>query len=303
MEFTDPSSTIGIAGTGRMGTALATRLLGLGHSVVVWNRTAEKTEKLAGAGAGVATSPSELASAAEIVLTSLSDSGALVSTYSGVNGLLVGDVAGHLFIEMSTLQPADVQALAIEVRSKGAALIDCPVGGSVGPALEGRLFGFVGGEMSDVIRARPLLDRLCRRVEHLGPVGAGSRMKLAIQLPLHVYWQTLGEALAICEPLGLDPARLVDILADTPGASNVLKERGGIITSALRGEPTGQPAFDIDAVRKDLRSMVAEAQALGRCSPMAEVALETFDEVAREGLGGENAAVLTRRWVERGAAR
>ena len=97
-------------------------------------------------------------------------------------------MAGKLFIEMSTVRPEVEVALAEKVKLKKAAMIDCPVGGTTGPAREGKLFGFVGGEDADVARARPLLDQMCRRAEHVGPVGSGARMKLAINLPLFVYW-------------------------------------------------------------------------------------------------------------------
>src|SRR5207248_7927549 len=146
-----------------------------------------------------------------------------------------------------------------KVATRGAALIECPVGGTVGPAKEGKLFGFVGGAVSDVDRARPLLDELCRRVEHVGPVGAGASVKLAINLPLLVYYQALGEALSLCRPLGLDPARLMDIFADTSGGPNMLKPRGPVIAAALQGKETTPVTFDIDLIRKDLRTMIDEA--------------------------------------------
>src|SRR5258708_29262898 len=122
---------------------------------------------------------------------------------------------------MSTGRPETEQRLAAKNREKGATQIECPVGGTVGPAKEAKLFGFVGGEAADVARARPLLGQLCRRVEHVGPIGAGANMKLAINLPLLVFWQAFGEALALCRPLGLDAARVVDIFADTSGGPNV----------------------------------------------------------------------------------
>src|SRR5438128_7846545 len=147
---------IGIAGTGRMGTAVADRLLSVGHDVTVWNRTREKTEALALAGAIVAATPAELARRAEIIITFLTDAAAIDATYHGGNGLLVGEVRGKLFIDMSTVRPETEKALAAKVSAKGAALIECPVGGTVGPAKEGKLFGFVGGEASDVARAKPV---------------------------------------------------------------------------------------------------------------------------------------------------
>src|SRR5207237_5287326 len=125
---------------------------------------------------------------------------------------------GRLFIDMSTVRPEASKSLAARVKGAGGAFVECPVGGTVGPAKEGKLFGFVGGEPADVARAKPILDQMCRRVEHVGPVGAGSSFKLAINLPLVVYWQALGEALSIVGHLGVDPQRVMDILGDTSGA-------------------------------------------------------------------------------------
>jgi 3-hydroxyisobutyrate dehydrogenase len=181
---------------------------------------------LAAAGATVAASARELASFSDLVITMLTDAPAIDAAYHGAGGLLAGEVRGKLFVDMSTVRPEVERALAARVRARGAALIDCPVGGTVGPARDGKLFGFVGGDADDVARAKPVLDQLCRRVEHVGAVGAGASMKLAINLPLLVYYQALGEALSLCDSLKLDPARLVDIFADTSGGPNMLKVRG-----------------------------------------------------------------------------
>jgi 3-hydroxyisobutyrate dehydrogenase len=289
---------VGIVGTGRMGAAIATRLMGLGHEVCVWNRTAEKAQALASAGAKVAATPAELAGRSEMVITILSDAVAIDAAFHGANGLLSGKVEGKLFIEMSTVRPDVERALAAKVKSKGAALIECPVGGTVGPARDGKLFGFVGGDAADVARAKHLLDQMCRRVEHVGPVGAGASMKLAINLPLLVFWQSFGEALSLCEPLGLDPARLVDIFADTSGGPNVLKGRGPMMVAALQGKDTGPITSDVDLIRKDLRSMVEEAASRGATLPVASRALECFDEAAREGLNASDAVALPVRWMK-----
>ncbi len=290
---------IGIAGTGRMGAAIATRLMGLRHELSVWNRTAAKAQALASAGATVAATPAELAGQSEMVITILSDAAAIDAAYHGADGLLSGNVEGKLFIEMSTVRPETERALAGKVRQKGAALIECPVGGTVGPARDGKLFGFVGGEAADVARAKHLLDQMCRRVEHVGPVGAGASMKLAINLPLLVFWQSFGEALSLCEPLGLDPARLVDIFADTSGGPNVLKGRGPMMVAALQGKDTGPITSDVDLLRKDLRNMIEEAASRGATLPVASRALECFDEAAREGLNASDAVTLPVRWIKR----
>jgi len=159
-----------------------------------------------------------------------------------------------------------------------------PGRGTVGPAKEGKLFGFAGGEAADVARARPLLDQMCRRVEHVGPVGAGAAMKLAINLPLLVFWQAFGEALSLCEPLGIDPARLMDIFADTSGGPNVLKVRGRPSPPRWGQGPGRRQPSTSDSIRKDLRTMLEEARALGRELPVTQRALDCFDRAARNGL-------------------
>ena len=291
---------LGVAGIGRMGAAIAGRLSGLGHEVAVWNRTADKARALAAAGAHVAATPAELAARSEIVISILSNAEAIGRAYEGADGLLSGDVSGKLFIEMSTVRPETERTLAAKVKGKGAALIDCPVGGTVGPARDGKLFGFAGGDAADVARARPVLEQMCRRIEHVGPVGAGASLKLAINLPLLVFWQSFGEALSLCAPLGIDPARLLDIFADTSGGPNMLKGRGPAIAAALSGKDIGAPTFDVDSIRKDLRTMIEEAASLGASLPVASRALECFDEAAREGLGARDGIALPVRWAKRG---
>src|SRR5437764_9725795 len=113
---------IGIAGTGRMGAAVGRRLLNVGHDVTVWNRTREKTEALASAGASMAATPADLAMQVEIVITVLTNAAAIDATYHGTSGLLAGEVRGKLFIDMSTVRPDVEKALATEVRNRGAAL-------------------------------------------------------------------------------------------------------------------------------------------------------------------------------------
>ena len=290
---------VGIAGTGRMGAAIAARLMGLGHELTVWNRTAEKTKELAAAGAKVAASPAALAGSVDVVITILTDEKAIEALYDGPQGLLSGGVAGKLFIEMSTVRPEVEVALAAKVNLKKAAMIDCPVGGTTGPAREGKLFGFVGGEDADVARARPLLDQMCRRAEHVGPVGSGARMKLAINLPLFVYWQALGEALLLCRSLKIEPERLMSIFADSSGGTNALKTRGSAIAAHLAGKDAGPVSMAVELVCKDLRTMIAEAKALGGTLPAAETALKCFEDAARSGLGAADQSVLPSRWAKR----
>jgi len=289
---------VGVAGIGRMGAAIAERLLKHGHEVTVWNRTRAKADALAVHGAKVVDTPARLASAADVILSILTDAQAIAAAYDGPDGLLSGQIKGKLFVEMSTVRPETERALAERVRAKGAALIDCPVGGTTGPARDGKLLAFVGGDAADLARLQPVLEQLCRRIEHVGPVGSGASLKLAINLPLLVYWQAVGEALALCQPLGLEPARLVSIFADTSGGPNVLKTRGGMLADAMQGTPPASTTFNIDSIRKDMATMIEEARALGYDElPVTARALECFDEVARIGLGDGDAVMLPMTWL------
>ena len=280
---------IGICGTGKMGAAIASRLLQQGRTVAVWNRDGAKTTPLAAAGAEVAATPASLAAACDLVISMLLNAEAIDAVYRGTGGILSADLSGRLVIDMSTVLPEVEQALAADVAAKGGAFLDCPVGGTVAPAREGKLFGLVGGADVDVARALPVLRALCRRVEHVGPVGAGSTVKLAINLPLLVYWQALGEALSLCRPLDLPPARLLDIMADSSGATTGLKGRAPDIVRGLEGAPAGPGSFDVTAARKDLATMLAEARRLGRRMVVTEAALSAYDAAIAAGLGSADA--------------
>lgn len=290
---------VGVAGLGKMGAAIAARLMECGHDVFVWNRSVEKAKPLVDAGAKNASSPAALVEQADAIITILTDASAIDVVYHGPSGLLSGSVAGKLFIEMSTVQPDTEIALAEKLRGKGAAFVECPVGGTTGPARQGKLFGFAGGNASDVARAKPLLDQLCRRVEHVGDVGAGAGMKLAINLPLMIYWQALGEALAISRHLNIDPLRMMDIIADTSGASTAVKNRGPNIAAWLGGGDFGAVTFNLDDARKDIRTMIAEGRARGVDLPLIEKTLACFDEASAAGYGqgdGSGQAVF---WARR----
>ena len=195
---------IGIAGLGRMGAAMAARLMEVGHTVTVWNRTPGKAKALIEAGAKEVATPEDVAEHSEAVITMLTDADAIDHVYNGEKGLLAGDATGKLFIEMSTVRPEIPMALAKVVRASGGHFVECPVGGTTGPARQGKLFGFMGAEAEDAERAKPILDQLCRRLEHVGPVGNGALAKFTINMPLMIYYQALGEALAMARPMGLD---------------------------------------------------------------------------------------------------
>jgi 3-hydroxyisobutyrate dehydrogenase len=290
---------IGIVGTGRMGTAIAHRLLELGHEVRVWNRSVDNAREAREAGARWAPTLGELANNSEMVISFLFDDAAVESVYRGTHGLLTGRVEGRVFIDMSTVSPGTHGRIAPAMVARNASFIECPVSGSIPTAQSGTLVGFAGGDASDFARARPLLEQLCRRVEHVGPLGAGARMKLAANLLLAVFWQALGESLLLVDPSAADTARVIDLLADSNIGAAVLRTRAAPIIAAMNGAASGAVTFDVDTMRKDLRYMAQEASAHGSSLPLANRTLECFDRTSREGSGGVDSVAYPAYWIAR----
>jgi len=291
---------IGIAGVGRMGGNIGARLMECGHALTVWNRTEDKVKPLAAAGAKVAKSPAELASAVEAIITILTNADSIDAVYHGPQGLLAGDVKGKLVIEMSTVPPEVSVELAPKVRAKGAAFIECPVSGSTAPARQGKLLGLIGAEPADADRAKPIFDAICRRTLRAGPVGSGAVLKLAVNLPLMIYWQALGEQLAMVEPLGIEPAALLDFMSETSGAATVLKQRMPGIVAKLKNEKSNIATFNLDGGIKDVKAMLDEAGKRGIDLPLLQRTLGCYEE-ARATIGGnDEVSNVSVYWANRG---
>ncbi|NKB49077.1 MAG: NAD-binding protein [Alphaproteobacteria bacterium] len=276
---------VGVSGTGKMGSAVAARLIEDGHQVSVWNRTRERAQPLLDQGATFTDSPADLAAACETVISIVIDDDAIAAVYDGDGGLLSADLGNTLIIEMSTIRPETAERVAAGVRGAGGRFVECPVGGSVQPARNGQLLGLAGGETSDVEAARPLLEQLCRRLDHVGPVGAGAAMKLAVNLPLVVYWEAVGEALAIAGSAGIDLAQAADILADTSGTIKVAPGRLPGIADAVGGEAPAAAAFSLAGMAKDLGLMSDVAAARQISASVIDAALSAFNQAIDEGWG------------------
>jgi len=290
---------IGFCGLGRMGAAMVSRLLDQGQKPVVWNRNPDKVQPLVTKGARAAPTPAAVASQSDIVLSILLDEPAVRAVYDGKDGLLSGDIKGKILVDMSTVAPTVPQELAQRARAKGGGFLECPVGGTVGPAREGRLIGMVGGEAADFVRAKPVLDLLCRKVDHLGPNGAGAAMKLAINLPLCIYWEALGEAIALTRDFKIAPAKMMEIFGESSGGINGLKVRGPAVVKALETGERPPVGFTIDGVIKDMNIMMDWARHLGVELPALERVRASYQAAARAGWDqADNCSVLFYRLAE-----
>jgi 3-hydroxyisobutyrate dehydrogenase-like beta-hydroxyacid dehydrogenase len=265
---------VAILGTGRMGSAMAGTLAREGFDLFLHNRTREKAEEIAATIDGeVADSPAEAVADAEVVLSILADREAVNATFSGEDGATSGLSEGTVVCEMSTVQPEVSRALAAPIRDRGADIIDAPVSGSVPAVEQGSLTIMVGGRQVSLETAMPVLEALSERVFHMGDLGNGAAIKLAVNAVVHAINEALSEALVLAERAGIDRSRAYDVFASSAAAAPFVHYKRQAFE-----DPDGAPvAFTLDLVRKDLELVLGLADQLDL--PMRQAA--TNHEVAR----------------------
>lgn len=281
-------TTVAVLGTGRMGSALARALTSGGHEVVLWNRTEASARTLGDElGVPVASDPRAAVGDVAVALTMLADRVAVEETYRRPGGVLDGVHDGLVLLEMSTVEPELARQLAPLVRQRRGDLLDAPVSGSVALAEQGKLTVMVGGEPATLGRARPVLDALAARVFHLGAVGSGAAMKLAVNTVIFGLDVALSEALVLAERAGVDRAAAWDVLeASAAGAPFVAYKRAAFL------EPDRTPtAFALDLAAKDLRLITTLAAVTGLPVDQARTNLGLV-RAAAGSLGGERDLAL-----------
>ena len=179
---------LGLIGLGKMGMSLALRLKSQGISdLVVWDRDALARDRARANSLQVLNDASEVCQASEMVMTVINDDAGIHQLYFEEKGLLTIDIKDKVFIEMSTIQPQTVRDLGQRVLAMGGHLIGAPMMGTVVSALNGSLFLPIGGEQSDLIRAKPYLDLIASETRLIGPLGTGHVVKLISNLTMAAY--------------------------------------------------------------------------------------------------------------------
>lgn len=263
-------TAVGVLGIGRMGAAMARALAAAGFEVVLWNRTAAAAERLAtDLGGRSVPHPRDVVAAADVCITMLADGPAVDAVFAGPDGLLASARPGNVLIDASTVSPATLRAHEAAARAAGAGILDAPVSGSVALAESGRLTLMVGGEPADLERARPVLDALAQTVFHLGPLGSGAAMKLAVNTVIFGLNQALAEGLVLAEAAGIRRDLAYDVIAaSAAGAPFVGYKRAAFL------DPDDTPvAFALDLAAKDLRLIADLARDVGLTLPQADTNL------------------------------
>jgi 3-hydroxyisobutyrate dehydrogenase len=271
---------IGIVGLGRMGAAMSHRLRQQGFEVAGWDHNSRSNQSLEAEGLRILASARAIAADSDIVISIITEDHGVRRIFTGSEGFLSGDVKGKLFVEMSTLQPMTGRELAPLVEAEGARLIESPVLGTIPQVRDGKLFALVGGRSEDLERARPVLEKMTRRIAHMGPNGSGYAMKLAVNLGLGAYIQALSESLALGIKQGLTIDQMLDVLQEAPYASGWMKSKIGV----MKGEKP-EMTLDIQTLRKDIMSAVATGALSGVPMPLSAGTLASLSAAVANGYG------------------
>ncbi|MGB0696539.1 MAG: NAD(P)-dependent oxidoreductase [Rhodospirillaceae bacterium] len=279
---------IAFFGLGAMGSRMVTRLLAAGHSVTVWNRTAEAALPLVQQGATQAATPAEAARGATMVLAMLRDDQASRAVWLDPdNGALSGMVPGTLAVEMSTLSLDWVAALAKAVQEKGGVFADAPLAGSRPQAEAGALIFFTGATPEVQTLLEPVLRAMGQAVHAMGPVGSGMAAKLAVNGLFGAQLAILGEVLALGQRNGLVPEQLLAALAQTPVLSPASQGAGQAMCAGQFA-----PQFPIALVAKDFGYVLDAAGPDPAALPLLAATAERYRAADSQGLGGQNITAL-----------
>jgi len=272
--------TIGFLGLGIMGLSMAKRLVEAGHRVTVYNRTASKAAPLVALGATQAATPREAARGNEIVISIVTDSPDVEEVLIGKDGAMHGAEKNALFIDMTTIAPETARKVAQTLKARGIAFLDAPVtGGDIG-ARDGTLSILVGGEKTDLERAREVFSALGKRITHFGPHGAGQAAKACNQILCALNMTGVVEALHLAKRSGLDQAQVVEALSAGAGGSWALEKLGSRIA---KGD--FNPGFYVDLIQKDLRIVQDAAKPLGLPLEGTALAQKLFADNQKAGEG------------------
>src|ERR671916_2012477 len=283
------ADTVGFIGLGIMGKPMAKNLIEAGHDLVVYNRTQEKAEELAGDGATVAGSPREVAEQSDVIITMLPDSPQVEEVLTGEDGVLEGIKEGALIVDTSTISPVVTEELAAKVAEKGASMLDAPVsGGDVG-AIEGTLSIMVGGSEEDFERARPLFEAMGKTIVHVGGSGAGQVTKAANQVVVALAIEAVSEALVLGSKGGVAPEKILDVLGGGLAGNKVMEvKREKFLSHDF------SPGFRSELHHKDLGIALAAGRAYGVVLPVTALVDQMLLSMKNKGWGGEDHSALLR---------
>lgn len=280
-------ATVGVVGVGRLGRAVAGRLLAAGHRVIAYDIVPDNLARLAALGGSAAASAGAVASASEIVLTLLPSLASVEEAILGPGGVVAGARSGQAIAQMSTISPALADRLAQEVGGRGLAYLDCPVSGTSAMVERGEGIVLAGGDRAVFERWRPLLESIVPRAVYIGRPGQAAVAKLVANLLVALHSAAAAEALVMARRASLDLGVVLDILTSGAAGSRMLELRGPMMVR--REFP---PQMSLDLFMKDLALILDAGSRLGAPLPLTTVAQRLYAAARDAGHGEEDLAVV-----------
>lgn len=277
---------VGVIGLGEMGSGFVERLLLGKYDVIGWNRTKSKAEPLLAKGMTWGTSPREIATRADLVLTIVTNDHALRAIADGEDGWL-GAISGKVVVEMSTVSPDCVKALAADVAAAGGVLLDGPVLGSQITLREGKLLIMIGGDQGALARVREPLEAIGPKVFHVGDVGQAKVMKIALNLNIATQIMGLSEGLLLAVKSGIPRDTALDIMLGGALASPMLQYRAPLI----KAQPE-KGWFDVAMMQKDVELALDLGRDLGVPLPTTSTSNAWLTAARGQGLTKYDCSIL-----------
>jgi 2-hydroxy-3-oxopropionate reductase len=269
---------IGFIGLGIMGRPMAKHLLAAGHSLSVWNRSRPGIEELVGAGAAEGLSPADVAGKSEALFTMVGDSPDVEALAFGPDGVFEGASAGLVHVDTTTMSPSVTRSIAERYATKGIELLDAPVSGGEGGAINATLSIMAGGKPEVFERCRPLLEVLGKTITYCGPAGAGQTVKLCNQVVVSVTNMAVCEALVLAAKAGVSPGTMLDAISGGAASSWQLLNLG---PKMIEGD--FRPGFKVWHQQKDLRLALEVARDNALPLPATSLVAQLFASVEADG--------------------
>ena len=268
---------LGFIGLGIMGAPMAGHLVAAGHEVFI-NTRSKIPEELANTAAIACSSPAEVASKADIIITMVPDTPDVEKVLFGENGIASGLSKGKIVVDMSSISPIATKEFAQKINALGCEYLDAPVSGGQLGAKGATLTIMVGGSEATFAKVKPIFELMGKNITLVGANGAGQITKVANQIIVALNIEAVAEALVFASKAGADPAKVREALMGGFASSKILEVHGDRMVKRRF-----DPGFGIELHQKDLNLALSSARALGVSLPNTATAQELFNSCAAHG--------------------
>ena len=280
---------IGFIGLGIMGRPMSKNLLKAGYELVVYDRNKWKRDEVIKEGAEEGTSPKDVASRSDVIITMLPNSPQVKEVVLGNGGVIEGAKEGSILIDMSSIAPLASREVSEKLAEKKIRMMDAPVSGGEPKAIDGTLSIMVGGEEKDFEECLPILKTMGSSAVLCGEIGAGNVTKLANQIMVAVNIAGMSEALVLAAKSGVSPEKVYNAVRGGLAGSTVLDAKAPLIM-----DRKFDPGFRIDLHIKDLGNVIETGHGVGVPLPLTSSVMEMFQALKVDGLGSEDHGALVK---------